>query len=172
MKSVLYPGSFDPFTDGHLDLALRAGNLFDRVVIGVGTNSNKRPLFTPAERKALIEKTFADRLLLKKGRFEVEIIDGLMVNALCSLGVDAVLRGLRAFSDFEYEVQMAEMNRDLAFSYETIFMLPQLDLSFVSSSAVKELASHGGDVTPYVPIHVAEAMKRKYEQLKTGIVPC
>jgi len=171
MTSVLYPGSFDPFTNGHLDLALRASNLFDRVVIGIGVNTNKKPLFTLEERKAMIESTFADRLML--GRcVEVTVIEGLMVGALNELKVDAVLRGLRAFSDFEYEMQMAEMNRDLSFSYETIFMLPQLELSFVSSSAVKELARHGADVAPYVPKAVAVALKNKVEQLRKGVIPC
>lgn len=172
MRSVLYPGSFDPFTNGHLDLALRASRLFDRVVIGIGVNTNKKPFFTLEERKAMIEATLADRLLLGTGRFEVTTIEGLMVGALSELKVDAVLRGLRAFSDFEHEMQMAEMNRDLSFSYETIFMLPQLDLSFVSSSAVKELACFGADVTPYVPKVVAAALKDKVEQLRRGITPC
>ena len=167
MSTVIYPGSFDPFTNGHLDLVLRAGNLFERVLIGIGVNPAKKPMFTPEERKELIEQVILYKLPSRAHQFQVVIIEGLLVEALDVLGVDAILRGVRAFSDFEYELQMAELNRDIHLpSYDTIFMPPQLDLSFVSSSAVKELAKYGADIDRYVPFPVADAVRAKVAELK------
>ena len=156
MKSVLYPGSFDPFTNGHLDLVMRATQLFDRVVVAVGINSTKNPMFSVEERKKLI----AESCRALRG-VEVASFDGLLVDSLESFDVQAILRGLRAFSDFEYELQMALMNRNLKPQCETIFLMPTLKNSFVSSSRIKEVAMLGGDISRYVPPPVAKAVARR-----------
>ena len=156
MKTVLYPGSFDPFTNGHLDLVERAGVLFDRVIVGVAVNAAKSPIFTMQERCELIRQSCA-----ALEHVEVVAIDGLLVDSLEKLGANAILRGLRAFSDFEYELQMALLNRNLRRECETIFMTPTLKNSFVSSSLVKEVAKLGGDFEAYVPPPVAAALHRK-----------
>ena len=156
MKTVLYPGSFDPFTNGHLDLVERAGLLFDRVVVAVAVNAAKSPIFTMEERCDLIRQSCA-----KLDHVEVVAIDGLLVDSLNQYGADAILRGLRAFSDFEYELQMALMNRNLRKGCETIFMTPTLKNSFVSSSLVKEIAKYGGELDSYVPAPVLAAIKAR-----------
>lgn len=156
MKTVLYPGSFDPFTNGHLDLVERAGLLFDRVIVAVAVNAAKSPVFTMDERCELIRQSCKDL-----DHVEVVSIDGLLVDSLEYYGADAILRGLRAFSDFEYELQMALMNRNLKHQCETIFMMPTLKNSFVSSTLVKEVARLGGDFEGYVPVAVADALKEK-----------
>ena len=156
MKSVLYPGSFDPFTNGHLDLVIRARQLFDRVVVAVAVNSGKHPMFTLEERKQLIEKSCS---LLSN--VEVVTFTGLLVDAIDDFKAQAVLRGLRAFSDFEDELQMALMNRNLKPRCETIFMMPTLKNSFVSSSRIKEIAMLGASIEKYVPKPVADAVRSK-----------
>ena len=156
MKTVLYPGSFDPFTNGHLDLVERAGLLFDRVVVAVAVNAAKSPVFSMQERCELIRESCAGL-----AHVEVVAIDGLLVDSLEYYGADAILRGLRAFSDFEYELQMALMNRNLKRNCETIFMMPTLKNSFVSSTLIKEVARLGGKFEEYVPPPVAAALKRK-----------
>ena len=156
MKTVLYPGSFDPFTNGHYDLVCRAAQLFDKVIVAVAVNAGKSPMFTLEERRHLIEQCCADLPSV-----EVVVIEGLLVDSLERYGVQAILRGLRAFSDFEYELQMALMNRNLRPQCETIFLTPTLKNSFVSSSLVKEIARYDGDYQAYVPAPVAEAIKKK-----------
>jgi pantetheine-phosphate adenylyltransferase len=156
MKTVLYPGSFDPFTNGHLDLVERAGLLFDRVIVAVAVNAAKSPIFSMEERCELIRQSCASL-----EHVEVVAIDGLLVDSLEYYGADAILRGLRAFSDFEYELQMALLNRNLKRKCETIFMMPTLKNSFVSSSLVKEVARLGGNFEEYVPAPVAQALKIK-----------
>ena len=156
MKTVLYPGSFDPFTNGHYDLVCRAAQLFDKVIVAVAVNAGKSPMFTLEERRELIKKCCATLPSV-----EVVVIEGLLVDSLEKYGVQAILRGLRAFSDFEYELQMALMNRNLKSGCETIFLTPTLKNSFVSSSLVKEIARYSGDYTAYVPGPVAEAIRRK-----------
>ena len=156
MKTVLYPGSFDPFTNGHLDLVERAGQLFDRVVVAVAVNAAKSPIFTMRERCELIRESCA-----ALAHVEVVAIDGLLVDSLDKYGAQAILRGLRAFSDFEYELQMALMNRTLRKDCETIFMMPTLKNSFVSSTLVKEVARLNGNFEEYVPPPVARALREK-----------
>ena len=157
MKTVLYPGSFDPFTNGHYDLVCRAAQLFDTVIVAVAVNAGKSPMFTLEERRHLIEQCCCDLPSV-----EVVVIEGLLVDSLEKYGVQAILRGLRAFSDFEYELQMALMNRNLRPQCETIFLTPTLKNSFVSSSLVKEIARYNGDYSSYVPAPVAEAIRRKH----------
>ena len=157
-RTVIYPGSFDPVTNGHLDVARRAARIFDRVIIAVACNSEKNPLFTFEERIALLEETCKD--ISNK---EIVSFKGLLVDALEIYKANAVLRGLRAFSDFEYELQMALLNRNLKSQCETIFMMPTLKNSFVSSTLVKEVAKLNGDFASYVPPVVADALRKKLD---------
>lgn len=160
MKTVIYPGSFDPFTNGHLDLVERARRLFDKVVVAVAVNSGKNPLFTLEERRQLIVESCAHM-----PNVEVIAFEGLLVDAVKKLKVDAILRGLRAFSDFEYELQMALMNRELLKNCETIFLTPTVENSFVSSTLIKEVARLGGDFAVHVPAPVARALAARRESL-------
>ncbi len=156
MRTVLYPGSFDPLTNGHLDLIDRAVKLFDKVLVAVAVNSDKTPMFTIDERVQLIKESCAHYR-----NVEVVSFTGLLVLAVEMYQADAVLRGLRAFSDFEYELQMALMNRSLDDNCETIFMMPNAKNSFVSSRMVKEVAQLGGDFSQYVPPRVQKAIAKK-----------
>ncbi len=156
VRTVIYPGSFDPFTNGHLDVVERAAKLFDCVVVAVASNDAKRPLFTLAERRRM-----AVSALKSLPSVEVETFDGLLVEYAQRRGACAVIRGLRAVSDFEFEFQMALMNRKLNQRLETIFMMPKGAYTFLSSKLVKEVARLGGDVSPFVPAHVEKALKAK-----------
>ena len=162
MKTVLYPGSFDPFTNGHRDLVVRAGLLFDQVIVAVAVNSEKSPLFTLEERKELITLCCRDLPHVKVVSFQ-----GLLVDAIVKYKAQAVLRGLRAFSDFEYELQMALMNRSLRHECETISMMPTQENSFVSSRLVKEVASLGGNFRPYVPAAEVPAIEAKLRERRS-----
>lgn len=156
MRTVIYPGSFDPFTNGHLDLMQRATKLFDQVIVAVAKNEGKNPLFTQSERLGLVQEA-------AKGlpNVRTEAFDGLLVDYVEQRGGQAVLRGLRAVSDFEFEFQLALMNRKLNERIETIFMMPKETYTFLSSRIVKEIARLGGDVSAFVPPHVVEALRRK-----------
>jgi len=157
MRTAIYPGSFDPFTNGHLDVVQRAARLFDRVIVAVAKSDGKHPIFTLEERKALIEKS-----IVGMPNVEADAFDGLLVNYVQTHSAQAVLRGLRAVSDFEFEFQMALMNRKLNDSFETIFMMPKDTYTFLSSRIVKEIARLGGDVSTFVPPHVQTALTAKF----------
>ncbi len=156
-KVALYAGSFDPITNGHTDLIKRSLEFVDTLVVAVAENVQKQSLFTTDERKALISAA-----LDNDPRVEVRAFHGLLVEFALSLNVRMVIRGLRAVSDFEYEYQMALMNRHLAPSLETVFMVPSLDTTYISSSMVREVAKFGGDITSLVHPVVAAALKTKY----------
>ena len=160
MRTVIYPGSFDPFTNGHLDVVRRAARIFDRVVVAVARNEAKQPLFSVEERTDLVRSACADL-----PNVEADSFDCLLVNYVVSRGACAVVRGLRAVSDFEFEFQMALMNRRLNEQVETLFLTPKDTYTFVSSRIVKEIARLGGDVSPFVPEHVRTALTAKLGRL-------
>jgi pantetheine-phosphate adenylyltransferase len=155
--TAVYAGSFDPITRGHEDLMRRSLEFVGRLVVAVAVNSSKQPLFTVDERLDLIRAAVAD-----EPRIEVLQFTGRLVDFAESVGARVVIRGLRAVSDFEYEFQMALMNRHLSGHLETVFMVPSLDMTYVSSSIVREVARYGGDVSQLVHPKVAEAMRRKF----------
>ena len=157
MPKAIYPGSFDPITNGHLDILDRACQIFSEVTIVVAGTGQKNPAFTPEERIELIRAATADRPKVKVDRWSGLIMDYARENE-----VSAVIRGLRAASDFEYEFMMAAMNKQILPEVETLFMMTGQNLYFVSSSMVKELARYGGDVSGYVPPVVVEAFRTKF----------
>lgn len=165
MRTVIYPGSFDPLTNGHLDVIQRASRMFDRVVVAVATNDSKHPLFSLSERVELVRRAVADARMTN---VEPDRFDGLLVDYVVRRGATAVLRGLRAVSDFEFEFQLALMNRKLNESVETIFVMPKDTYSFLSSRMVKEIARLGGDVRPFVPDVVREALLAKLHAARTA----
>ncbi|MCK4910790.1 MAG: pantetheine-phosphate adenylyltransferase [Thermodesulfovibrionales bacterium] len=156
-RTAIYPGTFDPFTNGHLDLVTRGCKMFDKIIIGVGENPNKKQLFSIEERVSLIRDAV-------KGLEDVTVepFDTLLVDFARTRGIDALMRGLRAVSDFEYELQMALMNRKLAQEVETVFLMPSLRYIFLSSTIIKEAAEYGGDVSSLVPDNVARALREKF----------
>jgi pantetheine-phosphate adenylyltransferase len=154
--SALYPGTFDPITNGHTDLVRRAARLFDTVIVAVAANPQKKPLFTLAERVELARAVLAD----VKGA-KVVGFDNLLVDCVRQHGASVILRGLRAASDFEYEFQLAGMNRRLAPEVETVFMTPSEQEMFISASLVKEIALLGGNVAEFVDTRVSAALKGK-----------
>jgi pantetheine-phosphate adenylyltransferase len=159
MTSIaVYPGSFDPVTRGHEDLIRRALRFADRLIVAVAVNPGKQPLFTLDERVALIRRVVDDPAV------EVRSFDGLLAEFARVAGATLIVRGLRAISDFEYEFQMALMNRNLAPGIETVFLVPAFDLTYLSSSLVREVARFGGDVSSLVHPAVQQALKRKLGQ--------
>ncbi len=161
MRTAIYPGSFDPLTNGHLDVVQRAAKLFDRVIVAVAKNESKHPLFTLDEREALVKKAVAHLPNVVTDSF-----DGLLVEYAAACKAKAIVRGLRAVSDFEFEFQLALMNRKLDESIETIFMMPKDTYTFLSSRIVKEIARLGGDVSSFVPAHVQTALRKKLKSAK------
>jgi pantetheine-phosphate adenylyltransferase len=154
--TAVYPGSFDPITKGHEDLIHRSLGFVDRIVVAVAVNVAKQPLFSFEERVALIRQCVPDK------RVEVQAFDGLLVDFAKQVGATVIVRGLRAVSDFEYEFQMALMNRNLGPHIETVFLVPAFDLTYLSSSLVREVARFGGDVSALVHPVVQQALKRKF----------
>ena len=157
MRTAIYPGSFDPITNGHLDVLHRATKLFDRVVVAVARSESKHPLFTLEERVQMVSR--ATRHL---PNVEADSFEGLLVAYVERRSAQAVVRGLRAVSDFEFEFQLALMNRKLNERIETIFMMPKDTYTFLSSRIVKEMAQLGGDVSAFVPAHVRAALAGKF----------
>ena len=162
MKRLMYPGSFDPVTNGHLDVIRRAARIADEVLVAVARNSEKSPLFTTDERIELIRKVTATIPNVR-----VVTFTGLLADAVSAFEVSAVIRGLRAVSDFEYEFQMALMNRELNPACETLFMMPSPEYSFLSSRLIREIASCGGSVSAFVPPEVVVAIRKKMEQVQS-----
>ena len=158
MRTVIYPGSFDPLTNGHLDVVERASKLFDRVIVAVAANADKQPMFTQSERKRQITAAVKSQT-----NVEVASFKGLLVDFADQHRAQAIIRGLRAVSDFEFEFQLALMNRKLDEAIETIFMMPRESNTFLSSKLVKEIAGLGGDVGPFVPANVSEALRTKLQ---------
>ena len=155
-RVAIYPGSFDPLTNGHLAIIQRGLQVFDRLVVAVANNPEKAPLFTPAERQALIADAVGH-----DARVEVDAFDGLLVDYARTKGVHTVLRGLRAASDFEYEFHLANMNRKLDPEFESVFVMTGEDYFFVSARLVREVAHFGGDVSAFVPPNVLAGLRRK-----------
>ena len=156
MKTAIYPGSFDPIHNGHLDVIERASKLWDRVIVAVAVNHEKQGLFTMEERVGLIQKASGHL-----PGVEVIAFEGLLVDYVLEVKANAVLRGLRAVSDFEYEFQMALMNRSLDESLETVFLMPSQENIYLSSRIVKEVATFGGDIMKFVPAVVNDAVAEK-----------
>lgn len=159
MKTIVYPGTFDPITNGHIDLVERASKLFGKVVIGIASNRQKSPLFTIEERIDL-----ARECLQHISNVEIYGFNSLLVNFVKECNADAIMRGLRAVSDFEYEFQMANMNRALSPEIESIFLTPSEKFSYISSSLVREISSLNGDVSQFVPANVANALAVKLQK--------
>ena len=159
MKTIVYPGTFDPITNGHIDLVERASKLFGKVVIGIASNRQKSPLFSIEERIEL-----AVECLKHIPNVEIYGFDSLLVDFVEQCNADAIMRGLRAVSDFEYEFQMANMNRALSPEIESIFLTPSEKFSYISSSLVREISSLKGDVSQFVPANVAEALADKLQK--------
>ncbi len=155
----VYPGSFDPLTNGHLDIIRRASKLFDKLIVGVLHNGAKRPVFTMEERVALIRKCTGDMK-----NVEVKMFSGLLVDFVKENHAAAIVKGLRAVSDYEYELQMAMLNKHIDSSIETIFLMADIQNSFLSSSIVKDVARNGGDITGLVPDEIIQDIILKMSQ--------
>ena len=155
---VVYSGTFDPITNGHIDIVNRALSLFDKVIIAIARNSTKTPLFSMEERAEMINACFADAA----ERVEVDTVSGLLVEYAKRRGANAILRGLRAVSDFDYEMQLALINRKLERDIDTVFLMPGLRWIFISSTIIRDAARHGGDISDLVPPHVHIALKNKF----------
>jgi len=164
IRRALYPGTFDPVTNGHISLVERAVRLFDEVIVAVATAAGKSPLFTADERLQLMKESLAEEKL--DGKVTVVPFDGLLAGFANEQKVTAIVRGLRAVSDFEYEFQMALMNRKIARQIETVFLMPALSWVYLSSTIVKDVARNGGDVGDIVPDCVARALQRRFAESK------
>ena len=159
--TAVYPGTFDPITNGHADLARRASRLFDRVIVAIAASSAKGPLFSLEERIELAREVLKDI-----DNVEVQGFKTLMIDFADSLGAEVIIRGLRAVSDFEYEVQLAGMNRSMRPEIETVYLSPDVEYTFLSSSLVKDIARHGGDVSRFTHATVNQAIIHQLAQLK------
>ena len=158
MKIAIYPGSYDPITNGHIDIIERSSKLFDRLIVAVAKNADKSSsLFSKNERIQMIQKSTSHL-----ENVEIDAFSGLLVDYAWEKNACAIIRGLRALSDFEFEFKMALMNRSLKEQISTVFMMPHEKYTHISSSLVKEVASYNGDIQVYVPGHVLDALKRKF----------
>lgn len=157
-KIAVYPGTFDPITNGHSDLVERAARMFDRITVAIADHTEKNPLFSLAERIEL-----ANCALQNLDNVEVVGFSGLLIDFARAAGASVILRGLRAVSDFEYEFQLASMNRRLEPQLETVFLAPAENYTFVSASLVKEIARYGGDVSAFIHVEVLRALQRKFK---------
>lgn len=165
MKIGIYPGSFDPITLGHQDIIIRASRLVDKLIIGVLENKSKKPLFTSEERVDMIERVIRDNKDLSN--VEVEAFDGLLVDFAKKKNADIIVRGLRAITDFEYELQIAQTNNKLDKKIDTVFFTTSVEYSYLSSSAVKEIATFGGDIRQFVPECIVPSVYDKYKQIRS-----
>ena len=159
MRRAVYPGSFDPVTYGHLDIITRASEQFDELIVGVLRNSSKTPLFSVNERVKILKE-----VTKKLGNVRIESFEGLSVNFVRDCGAKVIVRGLRAITDFEYELQMAQTNRIMAPDIDTMFLTTSLEYAYLSSTTVKEVAAFGEDVSKFVPPYAAEMMRRRFRQ--------
>ena len=163
VKTAIYPGSFDPVTNGHIDLIQRATQIFDKIIVGVANNTRKKQLFTIEERIAMLEQSIKS-IKGGEGRIEVESFEGLVIEYARQKKVNVLIRGLRMLSDFEYEFQMALTNRRLADTIETIFLMPSEQYSFTSSTLLKEAASLGANLSSFVPGFVEQRLKERLKK--------
>jgi pantetheine-phosphate adenylyltransferase len=157
--NAIYPGSFDPLTNGHLDIIERSSKLFDSVVVAILVNPQKDPLFSVGERRSLIQESMPSAL----ENVEVDVFEGLLVDYASRRNAEVIIRGIRAVSDYEYELQMALMNRRLRPEIETLFMLPAERYSYLSSRLVREIAEHSGSIRGLVPRPVETALLKRFE---------
>jgi len=159
LRIFVYPGSFDPVTNGHLDIIERAAKICDKLIVAVLINRNKSPVFTVEERVSFLKE-----VLDGKPNIEIATFSGLLVDFMKKKGANTIIKGLRAVSDFEYEFQMALLNKNLDENIETLFMMTGINYSYLSSSAVRELASHRGNIRDLVPDIIIERIYKKYEE--------
>ena len=157
-RVAVYPGTFDPITNGHLDIIHRGLTLFDRVIVAIAHNSSKKPLFDLEERTSMIRACFPD----DETRIEVDVVSGLLVDYAYRRGAKAIIRGLRAVSDFDYEFQLALMNRRIERDVETVFLMTGFRWIYISSSIIKDAARYGGDLSGLVPDHVCERLRQRF----------
>ncbi|RME04724.1 MAG: pantetheine-phosphate adenylyltransferase [Planctomycetota bacterium] len=160
MSVAVYPGTFDPLTKGHLDVIERGAKIFEKLIVTVGINTSKTPMFSTQERISMIQKH-----VHHLRNVEVSCFSSLVVDYAKKVGATAILRGIRTFSDFEYEFQMALMNRNMAKELETVFVMTSMEYSFISSRLIKEILSLGGDISQFVPPLVEEAMRAKIGEI-------
>jgi pantetheine-phosphate adenylyltransferase len=165
MKIGIYPGSFDPITLGHLDIIVRASGLVDKLIIGVLKNNAKRPLFTAEERVALIEQVIKEKTNLST--VQVEAFDGLLIDYAAQKEASIIVRGLRAITDFEYELQIAQTNHKLNTKIDTVFFTTSVEYSYLSSSVVKEIAGFDGDIRQFVPDCIVQSVYDKYKSIRS-----
>ncbi len=165
MKTGIYPGSFDPITLGHLDIIVRASGLVDKLIIGVLNNKSKKPLFTSEERVELIERVIRENTKLDS--VEIVAFDGLLIDFARQQKANIIVRGLRAITDFEYELQIAQTNHKLDAKVDTVFFTTSVEYSYLSSSAVKEIAAFGGDIRQFVPECIVQSIYDKIKLIRS-----